>query len=489
MPSADPINRADHEASDETKRASALVPIRAVDAPRPRGTLILGNLLEAQRDPLGLFQRSLRDLGDHVGFRFGPFRYLLVNDPEGVRHILVDNNRNYRKSRSYEGLKLVLGQGLLTSEGDFWRRQRRLAQPAFHKERLASFAKMMVSDTSAMLQRWRGGDGGPFDVHHEMMRLTLRIVTRTLFSTDSETDADAVGSAIGVAIDYVNDYSDAVIRLPTWLPTRKNIRFRRAKRTLDSLVLRIVDERRRSGHDAGDLLSLLMSAKDEDTREQMTDRQLRDEVMTIVLAGHETTANALTWAFYLLSKHPAAAQRLRREIEEVLGGRTPSIEDLPRLTYARMVIEETLRLYPPAWVLEREAIQDDAIGGYRVPKKTIVAVAPYSLHRHPRYWQNPEDFDPERFTPARAAERPKYAYLPFGAGPRLCIGNGFAMMEAQIILAMVMGDCALQLVPNFKVELVPSITLRPRSGVLMTRVAVATEPPPAAPQLVAGLRR
>jgi cytochrome P450 len=248
-------------------------------------------------------------------------------------------------------------------------------------------------------------------------------------------------------------------------------------------VVRIIDERRRSGHDVGDLLSLLMSAKDEDTREQMTDRQLRDEVMTIVLAGHETTANALTWALYLLSKHPAAAQRLRREVEEVLGGRVPSIEDLPRLAYTRMVIEETLRLYPPAWVLERQAIASDVIGGYRVRPKTIVAVAPYSLHRHPRYWPDPEDFDPERFAPERAAERPKYAYLPFGAGPRLCIGNGFAMMEAQIILAMVMGDCALQVVPDFQVELVPSITLRPRRGVLMTRVAVAKEGHPAAPRL------
>jgi cytochrome P450 len=475
MPNARPNNR-DPEESDPTRGGAPLVAVGARDAPRPRGTLIFGNLWEAQRDPLGLFQRSLHDLGDYVGFRFGPFRYLLVNDPDGVRHILVDNNRNYRKSRSYEGLKLVLGQGLLTSEGDFWRRQRRLAQPAFHKERMASFAEMMVSDTSAMLQRWRGAENATLDVHHEMMRLTLRIVTRTLFSTDSDTDAEAVGSAIAVAIDYVNDYSDALIRLPTWLPTRKNLRFRRAKRTLDSLVLRIIDERRRSGQDVGDLLSLLMSAKDEDTREQMTDRQLRDEVMTIVLAGHETTANLLTWAFYLLAKHPIAAQRLRREVEEVLGGRVPSIEDLPRLTYTRKVLEETLRLYPPAWVLEREAIGSDAIGGFRVLPKTIVAVAPYSLHRHPRYWQDPEDFDPERFAPERVAERPKYSYLPFGAGPRLCIGNGFAMMEAQIILAMVMGDCGLHLVPDFQVELVPSITLRPRRGVLMTRVAVANEP-------------
>jgi cytochrome P450 len=439
-------------------------------APGPRGGLFFGSLFEAQRDPLEFFQRMIGEHGDYVGVRFGPFRYLIVNDPDSVRHVLVDNHRNYKKSRNYQGLKLVLGEGLVTSEGDFWRRQRRLAQPAFHKERLAGFARTMVSDAAAMLERWRAVPaGGQFDVHSEMMRLTLRIVTRTLFSTDSEADADAVGRAMTVAIDHVNEYADAIIRIPPWVPTPKNLRFRRARRTLDALVLRIIDERRKATEKPNDLLSMLMSAQDEETREQMTDRQLRDEVMTLVAAGHETTANALTWAFYLLSQHPHVAERLRGEVESVLAGRRPSIEDLPRLGYTRAVLEETMRLYPPAWIIEREATADDNLGGYRVRRGSVVAMSPFTIHRNPRYWDNPNQFDPDRFSAARATARPKYAYLPFGGGPRLCIGNAFAMMEAQIILAMVASEWSLALAPGFTVELDPSVTLRPRSGLFMTR--------------------
>jgi cytochrome P450 len=443
------------------------------NAPGPRGRLFFGSLFEAQRDPLEFFQRMIGEHGEYVGVRFGPFRYLIVNDPESVRQVLVDNHRNYKKSRNYQGLKLVLGEGLVTSEGDFWRRQRRLAQPAFHKERLASFVRTMVSDASSMLERWRAVPaGGSFDMHHEMMRLTLRIVTRTLFSTDSDADADAVGQAMTVAIDHVNEYADAIIRIPTWVPTPKNLRFGRARRTLDALVLRIIDERRKMADKPNDLLTMLMSAQDEETREQMTDRQLRDEVMTLVAAGHETTANALTWAFYLLSHHPDVAERVRSEVNGVLGGRSPTIEDLPRLTLTRAVLEETMRLYPPAWIIEREALAEDRLGGYRVRRGSVVAMSPFMLHRNPRYWDRPHEFDPGRFSPARAAARPKYAYLPFGGGPRLCIGNAFAMMEAQIILAMVVSEWSLALEPGFVVELDPSVTLRPRRGLFMTRAPI-----------------
>jgi cytochrome P450 len=464
------VNEAAPGSMARSSREQALVQIAARDAPLARGLPLIGSLFEARRDPLTFFAKITREHGDYVAVRFGPLRYLFVNDPDGVRHILVDNHRNYPKSRSYEGLKLVLGEGLVTSEGDFWRRQRRLAQPAFHKDRLASFARLMAADTASMLERWRGIEAGvPFDLHYEMMRLTLRIVNRTLFSTDTDADAADVGRAMTIAIEYVNDYADAPIRIPPWLPTPKNFRFRKALRTLDALVLRIIDERRRSGQESPDLLSMLMSAKDEETREQMTDRQLRDEVMTIVSAGHETTANALTFTFYLLSQQPAVARLLRREVTEVLGGRTPAIEDLPRLTYTRMVLEESMRLYPPAWAIERTAVADDEVGGVRVPRRTILAMSPYMLHRHPRYWENPEGFDPERFAPDRTAARPKFAYLPFGGGPRLCIGNSFALMEAQIILAMVMADCALDLCTGFPVELEPSVTLRPRKGIWVQR--------------------
>jgi cytochrome P450 len=438
------------------------------DAPGPRGAAF-ENLFGARRDPLTFFQSMLEKYGDFVAVRFGPVRYFLVNDPDGVRHVLVDNQKNYKKSRYYEGLKLVLGEGLLTSEGDFWRRQRRLAQPAFHKERIASFATTMVSDTEAMLERWRGADLGPaFDIHHEMMGLTLRIVTRTLFSFDSDAEADEVGRAMSVAIDFVNEYADAIVRIPPWLPTPRNLRFGRARRTLDALVLRIIDQRRKAKDKPNDLLTMLMSAQDEETREQMTDRQLRDEVMTLVAAGHETTANLLTWTFYLLSQHPEASARLTRELASVLGGRRPSLDDLARLLFTRAVLDEALRLYPPAWIFEREALADDQIGGYRVRRGTMVAMCPYAMHRHRSFWEDPQRFDPDRFS-SPSATRPKYAYLPFGGGPRLCIGNTFALMEAQIILAMVAAEWKLDLAPGFEVALAPAVTLRPRGGLLMNR--------------------
>jgi cytochrome P450 len=445
---------------------SAAIP----NAPGPRGGYFFGSLFEAQRDPIAFFQRMIAEHGDYVAVRFGPIRYFILNDPEGVRQVLVDNQRNYKKSPSYQALKLVLGEGLVTSEGDFWRRQRRLAQPAFHKERLAAFVKTMVADTTSMLDRWRAaGAVPPFDVHREMMRLTLRIVTRTLFSTDSDAEADEVGHAMSVAIEHVNERADALIPIPTWLPTPKNLRFGRALRTLDALVLRIIDERRKAAEKPNDLLTMLMSAQDEETREQMTDRQLRDEVMTLVAAGHETTANLLTWTFYLLAQHPEAASRLKSEVASVLGGRAPSLEDLPRLSFTRSVLDESLRLYPPAWVLERQALAEDRLGGYRVRPSVVIAISPFIMHRHARYWDRPNEFDPDRFSAARAGARPKYAYLPFGGGPRLCIGNAFAMMEAQIILAMIAAEWSLDLAPGFQVELDPSVTLRPKRGLFMTR--------------------
>jgi cytochrome P450 len=446
------------------------VPAVIPNPPGPRGGYFFGRMFEAQRDPITFFQKMIAEHGDYVAVRFGPIRYFIVNDPEGARQVLVDNQKNYKKSRSYQALKLVLGEGLVTSEGDFWRRQRRLAQPAFHKERLASFVKTMVADTASMLDRWRAaGAVPPFDVHREMMRLTLRIVTRTLFSTDSDAEADEVGHAMSVAIEHVNEYADALVPVPIWIPTPKNLRFGRARRTLDALVLRIIDERRKAADKPNDLLSMLMSAQDEDTREQMTDRQLRDEVMTLVAAGHETTANLLTWTFYSLAQHPEVAARVKSEVTTVLGGRTPSLDDLPRLAFTRSVLDESLRLYPPAWILEREALADDQIGGYRVRRGVVVAVSPFMMHRHRRYWDRADEFDPDRFSPARATSRPKYAYLPFGGGPRLCIGNAFALMEAQIILAMIAAEWSLDLAPGFRVELDPSVTLRPRRGLLMNR--------------------
>jgi cytochrome P450 len=303
-----------------------------------------------------------------------------------------------------------------------------------------------------------------------MMNLALRIVGSTLLGADVDEHADAVAGALDTVIRFADDYVQGIVRVPLAVPTPKNIRFRGAVKTLDGVVHGILQERRRRGG-AGDLLAMLMEARDEAMGERMSDRQLRDELMTLILAGHETTANALTWTCYLLSKHPEVERKVFAEVDEVLGAGAPAFDDLAKLRYTTMVIQEAMRLYPPAWAFERTAIADDEVAGYHVPAGTILIIAPYVLHRDPVQWENPEGFEPERFSPERAAARPRYVYLPFGGGPRHCIGNGFAMMEVQIILAMVVRRYRLWLVSGHRVELDPLITLRPRHGVQMTLAA------------------
>jgi cytochrome P450 len=436
-----------------------------VTAPGPRGHPLLGSLPRARRNPLALFMDSFRDYGEVVRLRFGPMIAHLVSSPAGVAHVLAENNKNYGKqTRGYRNLRYVLGNGLLTSEGETWKRQRRIAQPAFHRQRIAGFATTMVraaEDATAGLESRRGHE---VDVHHEMMRLTLRIVGETLLAHDPTDAADEVGAALTFLLTLANDRTRRVFDLPPIFPTRQNLRFRRALATLDSVVLRMIADRRKNPADRGDLLSMLIAARDAETGESMDDRQLRDETMTIFLAGHETTANALTFTWVLLSRYPAAFRELQAELAQVLGGRSPTGDDLPRLTLTRRILQEAMRLYPPAWIIGRSATGRDEVGGYEIPARSIVFVSPYVVHRHPGLWSDPEGFDPQRF----AREPPRGAYLPFGAGPRMCIGNGFASMEAELVLATMAQKVRFELVPGAEVVLDPSITLRPRNGVRMT---------------------
>jgi cytochrome P450 len=408
---------------------------------------------------------SFRDYGEVVRFRFGPMVAHLVSSPEGIHHVLAENNRNYGKqTRGYRNLRYILGNGLLTSEGETWKRQRRIAQPAFHRQRVAGFAAAMVRAAEHATAGLESRRGSEVDLHHEMMRLTLRIVGQTLLGYDPTDAADEVGSALTFLLTLANQRSGRILDLPPLLPTRENLRFRRERKTLDAVVLRMIAERRKNRGDRGDLLSMLMESRDAETGESMDDRQLRDETMTIFLAGHETTANALTFAWLLLSRHPACFRDLRAELAEVLRGRSPTADDLARLTLTRRILQEAMRLYPPAWIIARSATGPDEIGGYEIPAPSIVFVSPYVVHRHPALWSDPEAFDPQRF----AREPPRGAYLPFGAGPRMCIGNGFASMEAELVLATMAQRVRFELVPGSEVELDPSITLRPRHGVRMT---------------------
>jgi cytochrome P450 len=397
-------------------------------------------------------------------------RIYQVSSPAGVGRLLHDNHRNYSKDVATFGtLRLFLGNGLFTSDGDFWRRQRRLAQPAFHRRRVANFGALMTDATLAKLERWRTrvSQDRPLDVADEFMRLTMEVATLALFSTSGRGDIDKIGSAITTLLDDVTFRFTFPFYPPLKVPTPRNRRFLAARATLDAIVYRIIAERRQRPDEHDDLLAMLMQARDEETGEGMSDRQLRDEVVTLFLAGHETTANALTWASFLLSTHVAVERRLRAEVDEALQGRVPTASDLPRLPYTRMVIDETLRLYPPAWITNRRAIEADAVCGYRIPADATVSISPYVTHRDPTLWENPEGFDPERFPPERSARRPHYAYFPFGGGPRQCIGKGFALMEATLVLALLTQRYELHLVPGRRGETEALATLRPRYGMWM----------------------
>lgn len=430
----------------------------------PRGHLLLGSLPEVRRDPLGLFLRSFQQYGDVVRFRFGGLTAHLVSSPEGAQHVLVDNQRNYGKqTRAFDNLRLVVGNGLLTSEGDFWKRQRRIANPAFHRQRVQSFAGTMVRAAAETAARLEGLRGQVVDVADEMQRLTLRIVGLTLLGHDPSAHAGEVGEALTFLLRLANDRTSRLLTLPAVLPTPQNRGFARALAVLDRVVLGMIEERRRDPADRGDLLSMLMQSRDPETGEAMDDRQLRDEVMTILLAGHETTANALTWTFLLLSRAPPVARELRAELLEAVGPRDPAADDLPRLPLARMAIEESMRLYPPAWIISRSVSGEDEIAGFRIPAGSILFVSPYVLHRHPRLWEDPEGFDPRRF----ATQPARGTYLPFGGGPRQCIGNGFALMEAQLVLSTILRRVRLELEPGHPVLPEPGITLRPRHGMRM----------------------
>jgi cytochrome P450 len=426
-------------------------------------------------NPIDYLLTSYRTFGDVVCTRAVTFRSVLLVHPDHLKHVLQDNARNYVKGIVIAKLKVLIGEGLFTSEGDFWRRQRRLSQPAFHRDHLTGFATAMTETTEAMLDRWapRARTGMPFDVAAEMSALTLGIVGRALFSRVLDADADEVGQALTAALEIVNERAIRVLVSPLWWPSATNRRLRRALAVLDRVVYDIIESRRRTGAQPGDLLSMLLLARDEETGAGMTDRQLRDEVMTFLLAGHETTAVALSWAWYLLDRHPAVAERLRAEVAAAIGTRTPTVEDLPRLRYARMVVEESMRLYPPVWGFMRQAIGEDQVGGFRIPKRAVVTISPYVTHRHPAFWEDPERFDPERFAPELVRSRPRYAYLPFSGGPRLCIGNEFALMEAQLVVAMTVQRYRLHVVPGAHVEPESRLTLRPRGGLPMAVSPVA----------------
>ena len=437
--------------------------MRPARPPGPKSPPIVGNLYAFRSDPLGFLTKAAHEYGDLVYFRVMGQHMHLVNHPDYVREILVTNQSNFIKSRALQRAKVLLGEGLLTSEGQHHLRQRRLVQPAFHRERLAGYASAMSEAAMHWRERWQAGSS--LDISTEMPRLTLSIVAKTLFSADVQWEASEIGAAMTTVLEMFRvlmmPFSEYIEKLP--LPYAR--RFKKARARLDATIYGLIQERRKSGEDTGDLLSMLLLAQEEDDR--MTDQQVRDEALTLFLAGHETTANALTWTWYLLSQHPEVEQRLHHEIDEVLGDRAPELSDVPNLRYAEMIFSEALRLYPPAWAIGRMATGPFELGGIEIPAKSICILSPYLVQRDPRWFADPEKFDPERWTPEARDSRPKFSYFPFGGGARVCIGERFAWMEGVIVMAAIAQKWRLRLAPGQPVEPLPLITLRVKNGLRM----------------------
>jgi cytochrome P450 len=442
-----------------TTRPNARAPL----PPEWKGSLIGGVMSEFNRDQLGFITR-LRTLGDVVRARFLYVPAYFLYHPTDIEDLLVTNAKKFHKAMSLRSpfFHRLVGNGLLTSEGDFWRRQRRLAQPAFHRQRVSNYGEVMVEYTERMLSGWQPGEVR--DVHRDMMRLTLEIVVKTLFDADVSGDAEHVGRVLSEIVKPFASQATLKWILNNRLPTPAHRRFYKSVGEIDQIVYRLIAERRATGYDKGDLLSMLLQAHDDDGS-QMTDAQLRDEVMTLFLAGHETTALALSWTWYLLTTNKEAEAKFHNEIDQVLAGRLPRVSDLQELRYTEMIAKETLRLYPPAFAVGREAIEECEIGGYRVPRKTQLFAFQWATQRDPRFFDNPNEFIPERWTPEFIEQLPKYAYFPFGGGPRLCIGNYFAMMEIILLMATIGRRFEFTLAPDANVELYPALSLRTKNGI------------------------
>lgn len=416
----------------------------------PGGSFLIGNM------------DKLRKYNDIVHLKLGIADFYLATNPSLIQEILVTKQREFIKGRYLQNTKKVFGEGLLTSEGDFHHRQRRLIQPAFHHDRIKEYAKIIVQYEERLTSKWK--DGSTVDIHSEMTKLTMAIITKCLFDRDVQSESESLTEDLSITIEYFNRLSSPLAKVLGVLPTNK--KYVKATERVDAFVRELIEERRASPEDTGDLMSMLLSARDVDGS-PMTDDQIRDEVLITFAAGHETTANALTWSWYLLSQNPSAEQKMHDEAKSVVGLRSPAWEDLPRLDYTTKVLTESMRLYPPAWVVPREATVNSEIGGYLIPRGSQVIVSQYLTHHDPRYYSDPERFDPDRWTPAMKSSLPKFAYFPFGGGARSCIGEPFAWMEGELLLAAISQKWKMNHAEDHKVEMLPQITLRPKYGMMM----------------------
>jgi cytochrome P450 len=438
--------------------------------PGPRSLNPLRDTLAFRQHPIPFLTELQRKYGNIAQFRLGIWPTVFIGHPDYIKYVLQDNYRNYDKDTFLFRIgKLVIGNGLVTVVGgNEWLRQRRLAQPAFHRQRIAALGAVMTDATNIMLQEWKdyAREKRIFDIVEEMSSLTLKIVSKSLFNIDVSPKNNSFRQAFSQVSAILIDHASMPFP-PLSVPTPRNRRFWSAVATMDTLTYEIIHDRQKQETDIGDFLSILLDVVDEDGQ-KMDEKLLRDEIITVLLAGHETSGNALAWTWYFLAQYPKVQERLHAEVDQVLAGRTPTVEDLPRLLYTRMVLEESMRLYPPVWILTRRAIQDDEIAGYHIPANTPMLWSAYLSHRHPDFWEKPEQFYPEHFSPELSAKRPRHAYIPFGIGPRVCLGNNFAMTEMQLIIASTVQQYRVSLAPDYQVEQESFLTLRPKNGVLVS---------------------
>jgi cytochrome P450 len=467
-------------ATTRTKPTS--IPRSKATAPGPRGSLLMGTLDEYKNDPIAMLLRLHRQYGDVARNRLGPYITHALAHPSHVKHVLQDNNPNYVRGRFYENFKQFFGDGLLTTDGDFWLRHRRIAQPLFHRKRIDSFSAPVAESVRRLIDRWAryARSGEDFDIVPETMWLTLSVLGKVIFNVDISDTAERVGPAVRLGLEAMMPQGNVNDFIPGWVPTPHNRRIHRAKRALDTIMGEIIEDHRRRRAETSDLITLLLSATNDTTGEMLTPQEVHDEVMTVFLAGHETTASGLSWALFELSRHPDAMHAMRAELQHVLRDRDPSAEDLPRLPFVRMVVDESLRLHPPIWGFTRDALKDDEIGGYHIPAGTSIFLSPYVTHRHRGFWTNPEAFDPARFAPSdNAHDRPRYAYFPYGGGPRQCIGLHLANLQLCIAIAMIGRRFDLATTPGHPIAHGALVSLRPLHGISMTvRPVSAASPEP-----------
>lgn len=427
--------------------------------------VFLGNMLQLRNERIQFFLQQQKDLGNVYRIVIPTRKVMVVSDPEWIKYVLVDNNKNYTKSFAYDSIKVFLGNGLLTSEGEFWKRQRRLAQPAFHKEKLNLMFQNMLEQTQKCIDKLEvfADTNRSFDLSKELYKLTLDIVNSTLFYNEVDNTTDTIYKLVSEGSEYITKRIDTPIQLPDWIPTPHKLREKKVLQTMDEVFFSVIDRRRKQDVQHEDLLSMLMEARDEETGETMSNQQLRDEILTIFVAGHETTQIALAWTFYLLSQNPDKLNILTNEIEQELKGELPTPVSIRGLHYLKQVIDESMRCFPPAWIMGRKTIEPDVINGYEVPAGTNVIMPIYVVHHDASTWENPYEFKPERFASENLKEKHKYSFFPFGGGPRLCIGNNFAIQEMQVCLAMILQKFKVEVDETFVPELDPLVTLRPKN--------------------------